>query len=322
MKKKNSILTLILIIMSVVLVLSGCKKKEDPVESPNPESPVEEPVGEVNEDEKAAIMDDFDVLIKDKPEPEKIVDYVNQNIKKVDQLEGDRMIDELEKSLEANIENLTNTIFATDKNNELMEIAGLEAYFPEEKIEEIKNSDLKEEITKTYDNMYKLVNLEGEFYPIIDYAKLKTYNNNITDEWKEYIAVRAMDSDEIPFADGSMRISFEELANRLLKTENFLNKYVAGPRQDEMTGLYEIKLNAYLKGLPNTPIADSSSKTISEEVMKSYESTSNMEGYITAHLTYQYIETIKANNSKIDNAVLEKADELITEAVRMLVEYK
>lgn len=317
---KKNILMLILIV-TAIFTLTGCKKDKEVVE-PIPELPVEEPVVEANEDEKADIMDNFEVLIKKDTNPEEIIDFIDDNIKKLGQLEGDRMIDELERALEANIGDLTNIIFATDKNDELMEIAGLEVYFPEEKIKEIKNSELKEEITKAYDNMYRLVNLEGGFYPIIDYAKLKTYNNNISDEWKEYIAVRAMDSNDIPFSDGGTRISFEELADRLLKTENFLNKYIAGPRQDEMIELYKFKLNAYLKGLPNTPIADYSNKTIYEEVMKSYEETSNMEGYITAHLTYQYKEAIKANKNIVDNKILAKADEYIEEALRMLREYK
>ena len=318
--KKN--ISMLILIMAVVLLLSGCKKKVEPAEAPAPEPQVEKPVKEANEDEKADIMDNFETLIKGSSKPEEIIDFVNNNINRLGQLEGDRMIDELERALEANIENLTNIIFATDKNDELMEIAGLETYFPEDKINEIKDSKLKEEITKAYKDMYRLFNLEGEFYPIIDYSKLKGYNNNISDEWKDYIAVRAMDSDEIPFADDSMIISFEELADRLLKTENFLNKYIAGPRQDEVIELYEIKLKAYLKGLPNTPIADRSNKTIFAEVMKSYEATSNMEGYITAHMAYQYKEAIKANKNIIDNKILAKADGYIQEALRMLKEYK
>lgn len=317
---KKSILMLILIV-TAIFTLTGCKKEQEVIE-PVPEPVVEEPVVEVDEDEKEVIMKEFDRLVTQTSDFEPIVDFIKSNIKKVDQLEGDRMIEELELVLEGNIPDLTNIIFATDKNDELMEIAGLEVYFPEEKIKEIKNSELKEEITKAYDNMYRLVNLEGGFYPIIDYAKLKTYNNNISDEWKEYIAVRAMDSNDIPFGDGGIRIPFEELADRLLKTENFLNKYIAGPRQDEMIELYKFKLNAYLKGLPNTPIADYSDKTIYEEVMKSYEETSNMDGYITAHLTYQYKEAIKANKNIVDNKILAKADEYIEEALRMLREYK
>lgn len=317
---KKGILILILI-MTAIFTLTGCKKEQEVIE-PVPEPVVEEPVVEADEDEKEAIMEEFDRIVTQVSDFDAIVDFIKVNIKKLGQLEGDRMIEELELVLEGNIPDLTNLLFATDKNNELMEIGGFETYFPKSKISEIKDSKLKEEITKLYDNMYKLVNLEGEYYPIIDYSALKTYNDNISDEWKEYIAIRALDSDEIPFSDGAMRISFEELADRLLKTENYLNKYIAGPRQEEMVELYEIKLRAYMKGLPNTPIADYSDKTIFDEVMKSYEATSNMEGYIAAHMIYQYKEDIKSNKNVINDKILAKADGYITEALRMLKEYK
>lgn len=77
-----------------------------------------------------------------------------------------------------------------------------------------------------------------------------------------------------------------------------------------------------MKGLPNTPIADYSNNQIFDQLLESYEKTSNKEGYITAHTLYQYLETIKANNLRINNSVLTKADALIKEAVRMLTEYK
>ncbi len=317
--KKNILLPILALLMVIILV--GCKKEAEVVE-PTPTPPVEEPVEEASEDEKEIIMNDFDSLVGKDSKPEEIISYIDDNIKKLSQLEGDIMIDALEKKLEANTEELMNKIFATDADDEMMALAASEKYFPENKISQIKNDQLKKELTLAHDNMYRFINVEGEFYPIVDYSKLKAYDNNISDEWKTYLSIRAMDSDNMPFADGGLTISFADLADRILKTENFLNTYIGGPRQDELLGLYESKLTAYLKGVPNTPIADYSDKKIFDDVLKSYEATSNNEGYITAHMTYQYIEAIKANKLVIDNKTLAKADEFITEAVRMLKEYK
>ena len=316
MRKKLFITIFVLIL---ALGLSGCKKEKEVVETTPPT--VEEPVIETDWDKKEVIMKDFQDLINSGKESEKVISYINDNIGKLTQIEGDKMIDMLEMKLEEGMEDLTNKIFATDKDDELMSIAGTESYFPEDKVADIKNSELKKEITTLFANMYRLVNLEGEFYPIVDYTKLKVYNDNISDEWKEYLSVRAMDSDEIPFSDGGIRINFKDLANRITKTENFLNKYIAGPRQKELLQLYESKLTAYMKGLPNTPITDNNNN-ISKDVMKSYEDTSNMEGYITAHMINQYLDDIKANNFAIDSKILASADRYIEEAVRMLREFK
>lgn len=311
-----------ILILAIFVMLTGCKKKEEPVDATPLPTPVEEPVVEATEDEKEDIMKEFADLIKEKISPEVLITHVNNNIKKLSQIEGDLMVDELERKLQSNIEDLTNKIFATDKDDELIAIAGTEKYFPENKLGEIKNKELKEEMEKSFANMYKFINLEGEFYPIIDYAMFSKYDDNISDEWKEYFQIMAMDSENAPMADGGLTITFEELAERIIKTENHLNKYIGGKRQDQLTELYGNKLNAYMKGLPNTPIADYGNKQIFVEILESYEDTAAKEGYITAFMLNQYVEDIKANKMVIDNNILSKADEYIQEALRMLKEYK
>ena len=165
--------------------------------------------------------------------------------------------------------------------------------------------------------MYKLVNLEGSFYPIVDYARLQEYNNYVTDEWKEYIAVRAMDSNVPPFVDGALVISYDDLANRLLKTENYLNKYLDSSRQDVMLDSYHNKINIYLKGVDNTPIADHASKIIYDDVLDSYVNTSHNEGYLTADILRRYVNVIEENDKIIDDKVLQLGDKLIAEAIQI-----
>ncbi len=309
------------LVLAIFVLLAGCKKKEEPVE-PTPNPPVSEEPQEATEDEKEVIMNDFNALIGGDYNSEEIIPFIDANIMKLSQIEADIMIDELENKLVGDKEDLMNRIFATDKDDELMAIGGTEKYFPEEKISAIKNSELKEEIQNAYKNMYRLVNLEGEFYPIVDYSKLVKFSNNISDELREYLEIMAMDSDDMPFADGSITISFKELADRIIKTEGHLNKYIEGLRNEKLLELYEIKLNAYMKGLPNTPIYNSGNKKVLEDVLRSYEETASLEGYITSHMLYQYTEDINGNNGVINKSILAKADEYIVEAIRMLKEYK
>ena len=109
--------------------LSGCKKKQ--VEK-NPEpkpTPVEKPVEEVEDDEKAVIMEEFQNIVESDNEPIKTKNFIDENIGKLSQLEGDKMIDALEKSLEKHLEKYTDKILALDKKFELMDIAGSELFF-------------------------------------------------------------------------------------------------------------------------------------------------------------------------------------------------
>lgn len=320
--KKSILITIIILAIVLILSLSGCKKKQ--VEK-NPEptpTPVEKPVEEVEDDEKAVIMEEFQNIVESDNEPIKTKNFIDENIGKLSQLEGDKMIDALEKSLEKHLEKYTDKILALDKKFELMDIAGSELFFPEEKIKDIKDEKLREEVKKLYDSMYKLINLEGSFYPYIDYFKLQAYSNNITDEWKEYLGIRAMDSNDPPLVDAGLRIGYGELANRIIKAENYLNKYIDSQRQDEMLLNYENKLRIYLKGIDNSPIADPDTKKIYDDVLDSYVNTSHMENHVTAHILYKYVEELETNNYIIDEDILNKADELIEEALEILSEFK
>lgn len=320
MKKRLLIPIFILTLVSVVL-FNGCKK-DPPEVDPEPTPPPNHgEVEEVEDDKKAKIMEDFDKKVEEN-DPLRIKEYIDENIGKLSQLEGNEMMDAYEKSLVDNLDAARDRLIDVDKDKELIEIASDKFFFPVDKVREIKNEDLKKEVTTLLDSNYKLINLEGNFYPIVDYEALQDYNNNVTDEWKEYLAVQAMDSKNLPFADGALRISFDDLSNRIIKTENYLNKYMDSDRQEEMKDSYHNKITIYLKGVDNTPIADRDTKEIFDEVLDSYRSTSYQEGYITANILYRYVEAIETNNNIIDEKILQLADNLISEAVEILTEHK
>lgn len=314
---KKLYIPLIVLTLVLGLLLSGCNKKEE-IDPPVVTPPIENPNNDVVEE---TVLEEFAEVL-DKEDPDKIISFIDSNLDKLSELEGDIVIDGLERKLQNNIEATTDKIMELDKDNELLVIDGEKASFLEESISKIKNEELKTEVKKAYNNMYKLVNLEGQFYPIIDYSKLEKYNEYLTDEWIDYLAIMAMDSEDLPLVDGALRISFDELAKRLFVTENYLNSYVEGQRQKEMLELYENKINVYLKGAPNTPIADRDTNIITAEVLASYGETANVENYMTSHIIFKYLEFIKENKNVIDDHVLDEADRLIEEVMEVLTEFK
>jgi hypothetical protein len=324
--KNKKLISLIAISIALLMIMVGCsgKKENQSVNTDIADGNLED--NELQEDEEVGedvkVMEEFKEITKDLPTPEVLIDFMDDNIDKVNPIYGDEMINSLEVSLEENKNEYEEELSKIDKDNELMEIAGDKAYFEKSHIDEIENKELKEKVEDLYSKMYKLENIEGSFYPIIDYSKLKTYDSYITEEWKDYLAVKTMDSEDRPMSDGELNISFDELADRILKTENYLNKYVDGQRQKEMIKNYEYKINAYLKGLANTNIADKSTKKIKDEVLKSYKDISDTQNYMTSHTVYEYLEAIKENDYIIDENIVDKADELIEEAIRMLREFK
>lgn len=319
MKKKGIMLLVLVLVLSIAF--SGCKKNEEPAEEPIT-PPVQQPVEEAPEDEKKVIMDEFANLIDSNPHSLDIKAFIYENLHKLGQLEVSTMIDYLETSLKDNLEDLREQISAADEDGELVKLIGSDLFLKEELIEDIKDKDLKDLIYKSYQGHYKLISIEGKAEPIIDYGSLLQYESKLTEEWKEYILLMAIDSDSPPYLDGSLVISFDQLGERIAKLESYMNRYISGPRQEELLEIYESRLTAFMMGLPNTPIAAYDNNIIFENVYKAYEGYAVNEGLVSAEFIQMYMTDIRENYMKVDNRILGLADEYIKEAVRTMREFK
>ena len=254
------------------------------------------------------------IIAEKSSDPDILIKFIDENIEKVSKEDADEMINILDMSLETNREIYADRLFELDKDNELIDIDGEEVYFKPTSIEEIKDEKLRVEVDYLYKNMYKLTNIEGAFYPIIDYKAFKKYDDYINDEGKDYIDIRSIDSEDRTMSDGGINISFDELLNRILKTEEFLEKYPNSNRKTEMLYEYDYKINAYINGLPNTPIMDYESNKITEEVLNSYRAAIEKDNYF-ASIIEEHLKNIEANDNIIDDDITTKAYVLISKAV-------
>lgn len=315
--KKSIVIPIIFIMVVLSITLSGCKKKTDSKE------PVKDPIKSTEDAEKDVvnkdkIMKEFDNMIKNRNESDKIVAFIDENIGKLSQIEGDHMVSNLEGALHATLDLATDKLFELDIDGELMNIAGTEQFFPEDKVKDIQNEKLRDEVTRLFKSKYKLINLEGNYYPIVDYEKIKQYSNYISDEMEEYIDIKAMDSNEPVAVDAGLIISYDDLAARIIKTENYISKYSGGQRYEEMLGYYRDKLDMYLSGLPNTPIAEYETNKIYKDVFESYKKTSNVKDSVTAFIVTKYINLIEENELIINENVKDKVLSLVNEALSLL----
>lgn len=309
MKKKIFIPYIILIVI-MALAFTGCS--DDAKDKEPDKNDLGKPVDFNEKDED--IIEEFRIIKKTSPAPDLLIDFIDENIGKVSTEEADEMIDSLEALLEKNTHVYGGKISELDKDNELLKIDGDKKEFQRKNIKKIEDEKLKVEIEYLYSNMYKLINSEGEFYRTIDYSKLKVYSPYLSENLKKYIEVRSLESDNRFMIDGELTIGFEELADRIFKTEDYLKVASKYKRKEDMLKEYEYKISAYLKGLPNSPIMDYESKEINKEVLESYKKTMDKE-YEISHIVKDYIEFIRDRGNIIDEVVLEKADELIVKAL-------
>ena len=334
--RRKSIAIFLIIGMILLVSLAGCKSKKMREGKGESIGKVDEEAASSVEDDKEKIMQDFRNIIKSDNEPIILVEFIDKNIEKVQQEDAVEMIKELEEVEEQYLEKYTDQLFMEDYQIELISLSEIQQsgekhekdksfdymFFDESRIEEIKNGNLKELMDKIIKGKYKLINMEGAFYPIIDYEALKSYDKYLSDEMKKYIDIKTMDSNVPTIMDAGLLISFDELAERLIKTEYHIVEYPEGIRYEELLRLYGMYLRLYLEGTDNTPIYDYETNIIKDEVLSSYKKTADKKNTVTSEVVSKYIDIIEENKNIIDNNVFSKITELYNNAIGTLEEHK
>ena len=117
----------------------------------------------------------------------------------------------------------------------------------------------------------KFVESEGMSEPVIDYHFIDGYSDYISGEMKDYGAFMALDSDNRWAADAELRITLEELGDRIAQAESFLSKYPGSAREDEVLSKYRIYLAAFLGGIDNTPLVNYDTRKIQDSFIDAFE---------------------------------------------------
>ena len=108
--------------------------------------------------------------------------------------------------------------------------------------------------------------------PHLYYDMFKDY---VTDDYKEYLKIWAKDSEELYQADAGLLVSFEEIGERIITWESFLNQYPDTKLNIKVTALLNSYREDYLLGMENTPTLDGGYDnipiTVDEEAKKEYD---------------------------------------------------
>ena len=108
--------------------------------------------------------------------------------------------------------------------------------------------------------------------PHLYYDMFKDY---VTDDYKEYLKIWAKDSEKLYQADAGLLVSFEEIGERIVTWESFLNQYPDTKLNIKVTALLNSYREDYLLGMENTPTLDGGYDnipiTVDEEAKKEYD---------------------------------------------------
>jgi hypothetical protein len=117
---------------------------------------------------------------------------------------------------------------------------------------------------------YKLETAEGFFFPVVDYASLKPYNTYVSADIKAYIAIKAVESEQPSVKDAGLMIGYQQLVNRALSQEKFIQQYPKSARVNQVKALYNTYKTITFYGVNNTPLFDYESKKMTANAQKGY----------------------------------------------------
>ena len=197
--------------------------------------------------------------------------------------------------------------YVIDNNNILGEISEV----TEEFLNNIYHGEGTEFTEKDWNDTNKILNkYDLELWDIgegivtireLPHLYYDVFKDYVTDDYKEYLKIWAKDDEELYQADAGLVISFEELGERIITWENFLNKFPNSTLKQRVVDLLNSYREDYILGMDNTPTRDGGYDnvpiTIYEEAKKEYDRF--MKKYPnspTVELIKYFIENYKNEN--------------------------
>ncbi len=171
--------------------------------------------------------------------------------------------------------------------------------------------ELKNHLIDNINLGYKLDTSEGMYYYLVDNQKfVDTFNGYITNEYNDYLKILALDTNEPFMNDGSLMISMDKLAERILFVESFKMIYPYSDLLPKINELYKWYIYTYFYGDNHDPNFDENTFVMKDEVLKQFEETINKYEYTTfADIVRDLINNLKENNNIVNDKIREKLND-------------
>lgn len=118
---------------------------------------------------------------------------------------------------------------------------------------------------------FKLISVEGNEQPVIDYHFIDDYSEQISQEMLDFTAFMTLNSDKPWAMDAGITIPLTDLADRIALGEQFIVKYPSSVMKEQVQILYGYYLGSFIGGLDNTPLVLFDTNKIDPEFISSFD---------------------------------------------------
>lgn len=284
------------VLVIAAIVLSGCSPKEMQESVQNSDVIVQS-----IDIESDRLMIEYNQLIEEEKSPKEIIEFIDNNINYISQINADETMINLFEYLWKYNQIYMDTFFKGNVQHNLREV--FKGDVIQSEIYKIKNSRTKKLVKDVLSGGYKIIMSEGEYYPIINFDYLKRFAPYVSNETQEFLKIMSRESANILSDDGALNVSWDEVGERLVGCEVYLNQYPKGDFRKQIISLYLAYLNVYMWGIDNSPVVDGDG-TILPEVINSYDKIASKYAETKiGQLIEEYVNVVNENHDKIDEEI-------------------
>ena len=176
-----------------------------------------------------------------------------------------------------------------------------------------KETDLKDILIQDLSMGYKLESSEGMMYYLIDNQKiLDSFGQLITNEYRDYLKIKARESNNLHQMGGSLMISRDRLTDRIIEIEMFRRSYPYSQHVDDVNEMYFNYVTAYLYGTHISPNYDISTNIYGAGSLAIFKDTiNNYSDYYFSDIIQRFFDELTLNNNVLTDDIRELINNLI-----------
>lgn len=173
--------------------------------------------------------------------------------------------------------------------------------------------ELKEYLIKNIEKGYKLSLAKETYYYVVDYQKfINIFGDFITNQLKDYLKIKSLNSNEPYIKDESLIISQDLLAERMVELERFKLTYPYSPYLNEINEIYKSQILTFLYGGNNTPNYDHATKVFYEDTRVIFLNT--IDKYPHTYFTQviqKLIDNLNSSLNILNEDIIENINKLL-----------
>lgn len=309
MARKKVIIAIVALSLAVQMGCTNIDKQKNGNNSDNGSKVEQEQKEDVKADEKG-LVNELNEIVKDNDNLSDAIKFVDTNISNVSEETASQMVDIIEKAQKDYLTTIEGKYYAEGMPEKFFNLKKSVEDLNE--LKDINDENIKDLITETKSLGYKVETAEGMHFPIIDYSFLKKYSSYVTADMKEYIDIMSVESDKVPAKDAALTIGWDDMINRALTQEKFINEYKDSVKLNDVKELYEKYVYFIFNGLNNTPLFEYDTKTMVSEAKTSYlTAIENKDNSLLLEELSEYMEVLKGTDYKLTDTVQEYREDAI-----------